>query len=37
VVVLRHGEAVADRPTNGLSGRDLVGLITGANVELRGV
>jgi ABC-type sugar transport system ATPase subunit len=37
VVVLRHGEAVADRPTSGLSGRDLVGLITGANVELRGV
>jgi simple sugar transport system ATP-binding protein len=37
VVVLRHGEAVADRPTFGLSGRDLVGLITGANVELRGV
>jgi ABC-type sugar transport system ATPase subunit len=37
VVVLRHGEAVADRPTSGLSGRDLVSLITGANVELRGV
>jgi ABC-type sugar transport system ATPase subunit len=37
VVVLRHGEAVADRPAHGLSGRDLVGLITGANVELRGV
>jgi simple sugar transport system ATP-binding protein len=37
VVVLRHGEAVADQPTSGLSGRDLVGLITGATGELRGV
>jgi simple sugar transport system ATP-binding protein len=37
VVVLRHGTKVADQPTDGLSGQDLVGLITGATAELRGV
>ena len=37
VVVLRHGTKVADQPTDGLSGQALVGLITGATAELRGV
>jgi ABC-type sugar transport system ATPase subunit len=37
VVVLRHGEKVADQPAAGLNGQDLVGLITGATAELRGV
>jgi simple sugar transport system ATP-binding protein len=37
VVVLRHGLKVADQPTAGLSGQDLVALITGATAELRGV
>jgi simple sugar transport system ATP-binding protein len=37
VVVLRHGTKVADRPAEGLTGQDLVSLITGATAELRGV
>lgn len=37
VVVLRQGEKVADQPTEGLTGQDLVALITGADTHLRGV
>lgn len=37
VVVLRHGRVAADQDIDGLSGQDLVGLITGADVTLRGV
>ncbi|WP_331766413.1 ATP-binding cassette domain-containing protein [Embleya sp. NBC_00896] len=37
VVVLRHGTVAADRSIDGLTGQDLVGLITGADVTLRGV
>ena len=37
VVVFRHGEKVADQSTAGLTGQDLVGLITGAGSRLRGV
>lgn len=37
VVVFRHGEKVADQSTAGLTGQDLVGLITGADTPLRGV
>jgi simple sugar transport system ATP-binding protein len=36
-VVLRHGAKVADRAIDGLTGQDLVALITGAERELRGV
>lgn len=37
VVVFRHGEKVADQSVEGLTGQDLVALITGADVPLRGV
>lgn len=37
VVVLRQGVKVADQPIQGLTGQDLVGLITGANSPIRGV
>lgn len=37
VVVFRQGEKVADQPTAGLSGQDLVALITGADAHIRGV
>jgi simple sugar transport system ATP-binding protein len=37
VVVLRHGSKVADQPIDGLTGQDLVGLITGGTTGLKGV
>lgn len=37
VVVLRHGEKVADQDIAGLTAQDLVGLITGASIDIRGV
>jgi simple sugar transport system ATP-binding protein len=37
VVVLRHGEKVADQAVPGMTGQDLVGLITGASINIRGV
>jgi simple sugar transport system ATP-binding protein len=37
VVVLRHGDKVADTTVEGLTAQDLVGLITGGIRELRGV
>jgi simple sugar transport system ATP-binding protein len=36
VVVLRHGRKVADEPIGNLTGRDLVGFITGAREAVRG-